>query len=271
MPATAAGIRVLATWHTDVHISARVAAIHRFCEPSLNGSRSRPPHRAAPPSGGPAASAAPAARRPSGACGAGRALHAARAEARAALPQEQRASQGFGSSRLPGAGEGARALGSDRGTTFSIFAVPTIQGEFGAISAIARGRSNRREERRSSPCSSSKPATASDRSLVAAPRRRRSPPSWGEATRRCSTGSRPLRPGTRTSLDALLVDGDDETTTYAERIGAPDAGYATVEEGLVVDDLTRILDARAREVLRLRFRDDLLQSEIAERVGCSQM
>jgi RNA polymerase sigma-B factor len=32
-----------------------------------------------------------------------------------------------------------------------------------------------------------------------------------------------------------------------------------------------MLDARAREVLRLRFEDDLLQSEIAARVGCSQM
>ena len=35
--------------------------------------------------------------------------------------------------------------------------------------------------------------------------------------------------------------------------------------------LTGILDERAREILRLRFQDDLLQSEIAERVGCSQM
>jgi RNA polymerase sigma-B factor len=35
--------------------------------------------------------------------------------------------------------------------------------------------------------------------------------------------------------------------------------------------MTNILDDRAREILRLRFQEDLLQSEIAERVGCSQM
>ena len=35
--------------------------------------------------------------------------------------------------------------------------------------------------------------------------------------------------------------------------------------------MTSILDDRAREILRLRFHEDLLQSEIAEQVGCSQM
>ena len=35
--------------------------------------------------------------------------------------------------------------------------------------------------------------------------------------------------------------------------------------------MTGILDERAREILRLRFQEDLLQSEIAEHVGCSQM
>jgi RNA polymerase sigma-B factor len=32
-----------------------------------------------------------------------------------------------------------------------------------------------------------------------------------------------------------------------------------------------VLDDRAKEVLRLRYQEDLLQREIAERVGCSQM
>ena len=35
--------------------------------------------------------------------------------------------------------------------------------------------------------------------------------------------------------------------------------------------MTPILDKRARESLRLRFEADLIQSEIAERVGCTQM
>jgi RNA polymerase sigma-B factor len=31
------------------------------------------------------------------------------------------------------------------------------------------------------------------------------------------------------------------------------------------------LDLRAREVLRMRFADDLLQTQIADRLGCSQI
>jgi RNA polymerase sigma-B factor len=44
-----------------------------------------------------------------------------------------------------------------------------------------------------------------------------------------------------------------------------------VEAGVTIERMTGILDDRAREILRLRFKQDLLQSEIAERVGCSQM
>jgi RNA polymerase sigma-B factor len=54
-------------------------------------------------------------------------------------------------------------------------------------------------------------------------------------------------------------------------IGHHDAEYDRVEAGVTLERLTGILDDRAREILRLRFAEDLLQSEIAERVGCSQM
>jgi RNA polymerase sigma-B factor len=40
---------------------------------------------------------------------------------------------------------------------------------------------------------------------------------------------------------------------------------------VTIERLSTILDDRAREILRLRFKEDLLQSEIADRVGCSQM
>jgi RNA polymerase sigma-B factor len=47
--------------------------------------------------------------------------------------------------------------------------------------------------------------------------------------------------------------------------------FDRVEAGITLERMTVILDERAREILRLRFQEDLLQSEIAERVGCSQM
>jgi RNA polymerase sigma-B factor len=74
------------------------------------------------------------------------------------------------------------------------------------------------------------------------------------------------------SLDAPLGNADDDdAVTHTDRLGATDPGYARVDAELAVADMTRILDSRAREVLRLRFQDDLLQSEIAQRVDCSQM
>jgi RNA polymerase sigma-B factor len=73
-----------------------------------------------------------------------------------------------------------------------------------------------------------------------------------------------------TPHDARNADGD-ETPGLLERAAAPDSGYARVEHAMVLDELLPALDKRAREVVRLSFHDDLLQREIAERIGCSQM
>jgi RNA polymerase sigma-B factor len=51
----------------------------------------------------------------------------------------------------------------------------------------------------------------------------------------------------------------------------PGANLSHSEDAVVLDQLSTVLSARDREVLRLRFVEDLLQREIAERVGCSQM
>jgi RNA polymerase sigma-B factor len=71
-------------------------------------------------------------------------------------------------------------------------------------------------------------------------------------------------------LDAPVAD-DDERTSFLDLRGAPDAGYARVADAAMLDVLIAALDRRAREVLRLHFHEDLLQREIAERMGCSQM
>jgi RNA polymerase sigma-B factor len=73
------------------------------------------------------------------------------------------------------------------------------------------------------------------------------------------------------SLDAPVVDGDREPATVVEVVGAADEGFERAEARATLDRLSASLDDRAREILRLRFERDLLQSEIADRVGCSQM
>jgi RNA polymerase sigma-B factor len=65
------------------------------------------------------------------------------------------------------------------------------------------------------------------------------------------------------------ADGDDDSAP--EWFGAIDDGYELVEDRLTVGAALPSLDERQREVLRLRFVEDLPQSQIAEQIGCSQM
>jgi RNA polymerase sigma-B factor len=75
--------------------------------------------------------------------------------------------------------------------------------------------------------------------------------------------------------DAASLDGPrtvgEETGTFADTLGGEDAGYSRVEDAITAELLMRVLDARERKVIRLRFHEDLTQSEIGERIGCSQM
>jgi RNA polymerase sigma-B factor len=73
------------------------------------------------------------------------------------------------------------------------------------------------------------------------------------------------------SLDAPVREEEGDSASAGDLIGIEDAEFERVEAGITLERLTGILDDRAREILRLRFQEDLLQSEIAERVGCSQM
>jgi RNA polymerase sigma-B factor len=73
-----------------------------------------------------------------------------------------------------------------------------------------------------------------------------------------------------TSLDRPRVVGE-ETDTLADTIGGEDREYDRVEQAVTAELLMRRLEPREREIIRLRFHEDLTQSEIGERVGCSQM
>ena len=73
------------------------------------------------------------------------------------------------------------------------------------------------------------------------------------------------------SLDAPVHEEEGTSASAGDLIGVEDEEFERVEAGITIERLTGILDERAREILRLRFQEDLLQSEIAERVGCSQM
>jgi RNA polymerase sigma-B factor len=73
------------------------------------------------------------------------------------------------------------------------------------------------------------------------------------------------------SLDAPLAADDDEEAPRLESIGAEDERLRRVDEQATIFDAAKALPAQDREILYLRFGEDLTQSEIAERVGVSQM
>ncbi len=73
------------------------------------------------------------------------------------------------------------------------------------------------------------------------------------------------------SLDREVTDDSAQRATVGEYVGADDEGYERVEGRLAFEQHIAGLDRRAREILRLRFAEDLLQTEIARRMGFSQM
>jgi RNA polymerase sigma-B factor len=66
------------------------------------------------------------------------------------------------------------------------------------------------------------------------------------------------------------LDEDGDHTLEAS-IGVDEDGFATAEQRAVYQQLARCLTDRERQVVELRFMEDLTQEEIGKRVGVSQM
>jgi RNA polymerase sigma-B factor len=74
------------------------------------------------------------------------------------------------------------------------------------------------------------------------------------------------------SLDDVLEgDAEDGSNTRHDMVGAEDGGYALVDTSATLTSGVQRLRKIDREVLALRFRDELTQTEIATRIGISQM
>jgi RNA polymerase sigma-B factor len=74
-----------------------------------------------------------------------------------------------------------------------------------------------------------------------------------------------------TSLEAPAGRLEDGDRTVGDTIGYDDERLDLAEDVAALRDLRDVLDDRDRLVLYLRFVEDRTQTEIAERVGCSQM
>ena len=73
------------------------------------------------------------------------------------------------------------------------------------------------------------------------------------------------------SLDApARIDGEG-TATLLDQFGAADDELERAGDRATLSRLTGVLDEREREILRLRFEEDLTQREIGDLIGVSQM
>jgi RNA polymerase sigma-B factor len=64
---------------------------------------------------------------------------------------------------------------------------------------------------------------------------------------------------------------DSEEAPAGEWIGSEDRGFDLVEDRATLESAMPALDERERLILRLRFVEDMTQSQIAEQIGHSQM
>jgi RNA polymerase sigma-B factor len=73
------------------------------------------------------------------------------------------------------------------------------------------------------------------------------------------------------SLDRPVGNEDGDETPAAEWVGEEDEGFELVEGKVALESALPQLSERERLVLQLRFVEDMTQSQIAERIGHSQM
>jgi RNA polymerase sigma-B factor len=73
------------------------------------------------------------------------------------------------------------------------------------------------------------------------------------------------------SLDAPVIRDDGESAALVDLLGDDDSSFDLVEDRQAIASTWRDLPEVERQVLQLRFMEDLTQREIGERIGYSQM
>jgi RNA polymerase sigma-B factor len=159
----------------------------------------------------------------------------------------------------------------DRGTAFSSFAVPTILGELkryfrdlGWSVHVPRGAQER--------------ALKVEEAQQKLSARSGRPPTVTELAEYLELSVEEVLEALETaeahhsvSLDAPQIDDDGSSSTLGSSFGEEDSRFELVDDGLSIATAAKQLPVHERRVLHLRFVQDLTQTQIAERIGVSQM
>ncbi|MDP8968345.1 MAG: SigB/SigF/SigG family RNA polymerase sigma factor [Actinomycetota bacterium] len=73
------------------------------------------------------------------------------------------------------------------------------------------------------------------------------------------------------SFDAPRNGGDEEVATIADSVGVQEHGFDRAEDRATLQSLMATVTPRERDVLRMRFEQDMTQAEIGVVIGVSQM
>jgi RNA polymerase sigma-B factor len=157
-----------------------------------------------------------------------------------------------------------------RGAAFSSYALPTMSGElrrhFRDRSWAVRPPRDLQEQ----AMAVEKAATALERELGRSP-------TVAELGERAGLDDEQVLEA-REALSARIstsfsqpVRGQDDELDLGSRLGVEDDGFTEAEHRATLLELGRALTPREREVVRLRFEEDLTQAEIGKLVGLSQM
>ena len=155
-----------------------------------------------------------------------------------------------------------------KGTRFSSFAVPTILGEL-------------KRHFRDRGWALHVPRTIQDRTLRITRETERLSTTLGRAPTAAELGDalgltveeviEAEAAASAYRTDSLDAPGDEDGAPLVDLLGADDEQFALVDERTTLAVSWRGLPRAQRQVLRLRFVEDLTQREIGERIGYSQM
>jgi RNA polymerase sigma-B factor len=162
-----------------------------------------------------------------------------------------------------------------RGTAFSSFAVPTILGELkryfrdvGWAVHVPRGMQERALEVNRAVSELSRTLSRSPTPAEIAEFTELALEEVLEAMEAATAYDSVSLEAPRSNGDG---NGDGDAGEVVDRLGGEDPGYELAEYSATIAPQLRALPERDRLVLHLRFVEDLTQSEIAERIGVSQM
>jgi RNA polymerase sigma-B factor len=159
---------------------------------------------------------------------------------------------------------------ADREVAFSSYAVPTILGE------IKRHFRDRTWSVRV-PRDLQELSLKVDRTVVAMAEQLQRSPTVSELAEKLGVGEEEILEAMEASGAYRAASlsaprgGEEQGDTLADTVGTEEHGYLAAEDRATLERLMQSVTPREREVLRLRFEEDLTQAEIGERIGVSQM